>query len=157
MENSIFQSSIYAFLPIFILAIGGLLIYLLYARKRPLVYFKNKKTGQIESLYIGFNFFLFFWCIWLFGLFLYLRGLKKWGIVFTVIDLVYIFIRVYSKGGTEDPFLKYLVPIVGCICSIYIGIKGNELTGRHLLNNEYEFADNEKNNIELAKKKWHIE
>ena len=69
----------------------GFLIYFLFSKRR-IVYFKNPTTGEYESLKVGFNFFLFFFNSFLFGLFLYLRGLKNWGIFMTLLNLIYIFI-----------------------------------------------------------------
>ena len=112
---------------------------------RPLVYFKHKQSGEMESLYVGFNFSLFFLSFALFGLLLYLRGLTKWGIISTL-----------SWIGIFIPGLNILIGgfIIGA--SIYLGIKGNELTAKHLLKKGYEFMNPDSELVKRTKMLWNI-
>lgn len=146
------------FFLLFLVGIGFLIYFL--SSKRRIVYFKNPTTGEYESLKVGFNFFLFFFSSFLFGLFLYLRGLKNWGIFMTLLYLLYIFIIPLSLIAESEILMLFLISILFFIvfgCSIYLGIKGNELTGKKLLNKGFEFLDPESENVIYAKNKWNIQ
>ncbi len=136
---------------LFILGIG-ILIYMYYSRKLPLVYLKNSATEEIESIKIGFNFVLFFFGVYFFGILFFFRKLQNWGIFCLIFDLIALFIIGTAKN---DQITNLLNLFVFCL-SLYIGFKGNELTVKGLLKNGYEFVDPESDNVKLAKRKWGI-
>jgi len=122
---------------------------------RHIVIFKNSKTNKWESLKVGFNFFLLFFGFSFFGLFLYLRGLYIWGIVATILNLILFGLAYGGLADTEA--VRGLILLIMIGLSIYIAVKGNELTAKWLINKGYEFVEPESEVVIETKRKWKIE
>ena len=58
---------------------------------------------------------------------------------------------------TEIDMLYVLVGGVMLGLQIYFGIKGNELSGKNMLENGWQFADPDDHMTTLAKEKWRIQ
>jgi len=128
------------------------LVYTKYSRKLPVVYFKNPNNEKMESLKVGFNFLLFFFGLNFLGLFLFLGKLKNWGVFCLCFDII----ALYIIGKEHNIIVTYVIELIGLGFSIYFGLKGNELSGKQLLKDGYEFVDPDSENVIYAKKKWCI-
>jgi len=156
MERS---NPILSLIPFLLLILIPLLIYFLYARKRSIVYFEHPESGKMESLIVGFNFILLFFGFIFFGLLLYLRGLIKWGVFFTILNIVPLVIFSRPNDLFSDKTQSIIIISFGLIvavCQIYLGIKGNELTAKKLIKKGYHFVQPESEKVILAKKRWNI-
>lgn len=116
------------------------------------VVMKNPRTGQLRDVKIGWSWTLFLFSHF-FGLPLFLRKLNMWGCVFLVLTAI-------SVGlGFVFPSAAGLVNAVTFGLSIYLAIKGNELTAKNYLELGWNFVEPEMVESEIlkfAKVKWVI-
>ena len=112
------------------------------------VQLKNTTTGEVVQIKVGWSWTLFFFAGF-FGLPLFLRKLHVWGGVFfglLILDLVLINI---------DPILSFMLFLPTMMgMSIWIAIKGNEMTAKNFLERGYEFVDPDSDVVRFAKVRW---
>ena len=119
----------------------------------------NQRTGELKNIKVGFSWTLFLFS-GLFGLPLFLRRLYVWGAVFLALWLLYIFgPRLLAAQSTELGMataidLWLLVNIIFLGLSIWVGIKGNEMTAKNLLENGWRFAEPNSQMTRFAIAKW---
>lgn len=98
-----------------------------------LVGFKNPKTGEVKHVKCGFSWTLFLFS-GVFGLPLFLRRLNVWGFVFLALWIVnFIF-------GRELDNMIVLFIIFLCL-QLWLGFKGNEMTAKNYLENDWIIAE----------------
>ena len=131
----------------------------------------NEITGDIQHVKFGFNWMLFLFSSFL-GIPCFYRKLKEWGIVFLVIwavnriewaitfsrDNGYInrgeFLSFEYIGSFVINNIHYIILVIGL--SIYMGIKGNELTVKKLLETAYKFINPDSAKVKRAKIRFSI-
>lgn len=122
---------------------------------------RNERTGELKEVKVGFSFTLFFLSQFL-GVPLFLRKLNAWGATMAALCLLYWFLNFFPMPddnpdmltGTDILFLVITLAILGL--SIFLGVSGNEMTAKHMLENGWEFADQEDQATEFAKMKWSL-
>lgn len=109
--------------------------------------------GELKEVKVGFSWTLLFLSP-IFGIPLFMRGLSQWGqamFVLAAIQLPELFI------DTEKWHNIALIGTVLAIgCAIYLGFKGNEITAKHLLDNGWDFAEDDNHATQLAKMRWSV-
>jgi hypothetical protein len=116
---------------------------------------RNPRTGEVRTLKVGWSWVLFFWSGFL-GLPLFLRRLYGWGALFLVIFVLTI---ILDAAGESDDGAAALAGIVGLVSlglSIYLGIKGNEITGKNFLDHGWLFDEPMSTSANFARKAWRI-
>jgi len=111
---------------------------------------KNPKTGEIKEVKVGFSFILFFFSGW-FGIPLFLRKLHVWGGIFLALWIT----QAILEALAEEIFAVFLM-IVMIGLAIFLGVKGNEMTAKNYLENDWEFVEPDSEITRMAKAKWGI-
>ena len=95
--------------------------------------FQNAVTGEIKMVKVGFS-----WTLFLFGGFFglpaFMRGLNSWGVRLLLVALL-------------------LGPVVLAF-TIYLGVKGNELTAKNYLEKGWRFAEPDSLATTQGLQKW---
>jgi hypothetical protein len=113
---------------------------------------RNKTTAEIKEINVGFSWILFLFASVL-GLPLFFRRLYVWGGVFLALWIVYAVVPAMlplEDGQTIVLFLN----LVFLGLQIWLGMKGNEMTAKNLLENGWEFTDPNSDPVNYAKLKW---
>lgn len=114
---------------------------------------RHRGTGKIKYVDTGWS-----WSVFLsagfFGLPLFLRGLSLWGTVM-VITWCLRFVLPLTAGSIEDAATMqlYLSILIGGLC-LYLGFRGNALSGRHFIACGYEFSDPKSSDARIATVAW---
>ncbi len=108
---------------------------------------KNTKTGEIREIKVGWSWVLFLFSGFL-GIPLFLRGLNALGAVFLALWVVNILI--------VEEILFVILAIVSFGLSIWVGIKGNEMTAKNYLERGWQFSEPDSDAIRFAKGKWGV-
>ena len=111
------------------------------------VQFKNTITGEIVQIKVGWSWTLFFFSSFL-GIPLFLRKLHVWGGVFLALWAINLIF------ASVEPAMLLILQLVFIGLSIWLGIKGNEMTAKNLLEKGYEFVDPDSDLAKYAKGKW---
>jgi len=114
---------------------------------------KHERTGELQTIKIGWSWTLFlfsqFW-----GIPLLLRRLFDWAGVQIVLSAL---ICIFLDEAETDPDFE-LFPLIISLCAfglaIYLGLKGNEITGKQLLRDGWAFAEPESAVTQRAKRAW---
>ncbi|MDR6114125.1 MULTISPECIES: hypothetical protein [unclassified Sphingomonas] len=120
----------------------------------------NDRTGEVKDIKIGFSFTLFFFSSVL-GIPLFLRKLNQWGGCMLLMCIVYWCVNYLPMPDDGEPwpsgsdvfFTALSFAMLGF--SIFFGIKGNEMTAKHLLENGWSFMEDDRA-TEFAKIKWSL-
>ncbi|MFG1433025.1 hypothetical protein V5F44_18555 [Xanthobacter sp. V2C-8] len=115
---------------------------------------KNPKTGELKAIGVGWN-WLFFLLGWLAGVPLFLYRLYLLGGLMILINVVS---SVFSASGAHD---NPVGPLIGFMAQlgylVYLGLKGNELIAKSLLDKGWIFAKPESLEAQVAMSQWKIE
>jgi len=115
---------------------------------------KNPKTGEIKEVKVGWSWVLFLFS-GLFGLPLFLRKLNVWGAVFLSL-WVLLMIAPAVILGEEGQTIYILLNLIFLGLEIFLGIKGNEMTVKNYLENNWVFVDPDSELTKMAKMRWGI-
>ena len=115
---------------------------------------KNPKTGEIKEIKVGWSWTLFFFSGF-FGLPLFLRKLHVWGSIFLSL---WVLNMIMGAALAPEQALVYsiLFMFIQIGLAIFIGIKGNEMTAKNHLENNWVFIDPNSEITKLAKMRWGI-
>lgn len=119
------------------------------------VQIKNPKSGEIKEIKIGWSWILFLFSGF-FGLPLFLRKLNVWGGIFFALWIGYIIIPMFLPPGAALS-ISLFIGLIMTGLSIYMGLKGNEITVKNYLENGWEFIDPESDITKMAKMKWKLQ
>ena len=116
------------------------------------VQFKNLKTGEVKSVKVGWC-----WTLFLFGgvlgIPLFLRGLKMWGsIMLALWVIVNVGTSIMPASAAELTGSFVGLAVLGLL--ILFGMKGNEMTAKNYLENDWEFAEPDSELVSMAKQTW---
>lgn len=115
---------------------------------------KNPKTGEIKEVKVGWSWTLFLFS-GLFGLPLFLRKLHIWGAIFLVLWVVNL-IAPSALPADEGAIISIGLFIIFFALQIFLGIKGNEMTAKNYLENNWAFAEPDSELTKMAKMRWGI-
>jgi hypothetical protein len=87
------------------------------------------------------------------GIPLFLRRLHVWGAVFLALWIVDVLVTV-SASPEQGSAIVLTINLIFCGLQIWLGIKGNEMTAKNLLENGWEFADSGSDPVRFARLKW---
>jgi hypothetical protein len=110
--------------------------------KTDYVSLRNKTTGEIKKLKIGWSWTCLFWS-GLLGIPLFVRGLNVWGAIMVAIWAVNWFIS--DTAGTS------VLALVGIGLAVFFAIKANAMAGKQYLERGWEFASP---NANVARRAW---
>lgn len=114
---------------------------------------RNSRSGELKEIKVGFSWVLLFFSSFL-GLPLILRRLYVWGGVFLALWGVNL-IGPTIAGSDEDAFaIQLVIFLIMLGLSVWMGIKGNEMTGKNLLEQGWEFIDPNGDATKFAKMRW---
>jgi hypothetical protein len=113
---------------------------------------RNKSTGETKTVKVGFSWILFLFASCL-GLPLFLRRLYVWGAVFLALWIVDLLVAVMVPAE-DGQIIVFFFNMVFFGLQIWLGIKGNELTAKNLLENGWEFTDSGSDAVRFARIKW---
>lgn len=122
---------------------------------------RNERTGELKEVKVGFSFTLFFLSQFL-GIPLFLRKLNTWGATMAALCILYWVLDYFPMpdDGQDYPtgsdILFLVIGLVMLGFSIFFGVSGNEMTAKHMLENGWEFADQDDQATEFAKMKWSL-
>jgi hypothetical protein len=111
--------------------------------------FKNPRTGEVKQVKVGWSWILFLFSGF-FGLPLFLRRLQMWGWIFLALWAVNL------VGSSLVPGIAVIMFFIFLGLVIFMGIKGNELTAKNLLDLGWMFAEPESETTKRAKITWGI-
>lgn len=114
---------------------------------------KNPKSGEIKGLKVGWSWTLFFFSgFW--GIPLFLRGLKAQGFLFLGLSVVAGLFVSASLTSEEAMGNLILFQLIGLGLSIWMGVKGNEMTAKRYLENGWQFTAPHSDAAKFARGKW---
>jgi hypothetical protein len=117
--------------------------------------FKNTKTAEIRKVKVGWSWTLFFFSGWL-GVPLFMRKLNRLGMVFLGLWGSSTILQFSMGRGNGSEGLAVIVFLIAVGLSIWIGVKGNELTAKNYLNAGWQFAEPDSEATRFGKLKWGI-
>lgn len=115
---------------------------------------QNPQTKEIRLVKVGWSWVLFFFSSF-FGIPLFLRKLRSWGYLMLGLGVATPILALL----TTNPFGSFLHFVTLCAnfaFSIYLGIKGNEITTKTWLAQGWQFADPNAEATKFAKMQWGI-
>jgi hypothetical protein len=115
--------------------------------------FRNPTTTEVKFVKIGWSWTLFLWSGF-FGIPLFWRGLIVWGFVFVAFSFSWIGSNLMSISA--EIATKIILFFVESGLQIFMGVKGNEITAKHYLENGWQFADPQSDLTKYAKGRWGI-
>jgi hypothetical protein len=107
---------------------------------------RNKATGEIKRLKIGWSWTCFFWSGFL-GIPLFLRGLNVWGAVMLALWGIGLFL----PGQIS---LTLVLAMIGIGFAIFFGGKANAMAGKQYLERGWEFTSPVALSTEKARRAW---
>lgn len=118
------------------------------------VMLKNEKTGELKGIKVGWSWVLFFWSGFL-GIPLFLRRLNMFGIMFLALWFLN-FVVNFALPPSETIIVQCgLFPLFFGL-TIWMGVKGNELTAKNYLENGWVFLNADSEETKHAKEKWKL-
>lgn len=115
----------------------------------------NPSTGEGKEVKIGWSWILFLFSSFL-GIPLFLRKLYVWGGVMLILWLVYIIAPSIMSTEEESVGLFVVLNLIFLGLSIWLGLKGNEMTAKNYLELGWKFSNPESDEVKFAKNKWGI-
>jgi hypothetical protein len=116
------------------------------------VFLRNRSTGETKKVKVGFSWILFLFASCL-GIPLFLRRLYVWGAVFLALWIVDVLVVVMASPE-EGSAIALSINLIFFGLQIWLGIKGNEMTAKNLLENGWEFTDSGSYAVRFARLKW---
>ncbi|MDR2056010.1 MAG: hypothetical protein LBQ10_09125 [Desulfovibrio sp.] len=116
---------------------------------------KNPKTGESKEVKVGWSWILFLFSGF-FGLPLFLRKLNVWGAIFLVLCIVFLVAPNVIPNDDDSFALSLVLQLSSCGLSIFLGIKGNEMTAKNYLESGWMFAEPDSQQTKMAKSRWGI-
>jgi hypothetical protein len=116
---------------------------------------KNPRTGEVKEVKVGWSWILFLFSGF-FGLPLFLRKLSVWGGVFLALSLANVVLSIAGDNNEAAAGMTVLLMLLGLGLSIFMGVKGNEMTAKNYLEQGWSFSDAEAEQTRIAKIKWGI-
>jgi hypothetical protein len=117
--------------------------------------FRNPHTGETRKVKVGWSWVLFLFSGVL-GLPLFLRGLSTWGAVFAGFWAVNIGVNLMAGQNPEAASLSLGMTLVGFGLAVFMGVKGNEITAKHLASEGWRALDPNSEFTKMALAKWGI-
>jgi len=115
----------------------------------------NPKTGEVKEVKIGWSWTLFIFSSFL-GIPLFLRKLNIWGGVILILWIANIIAQSAMQSEDEGLGVMILFNLIFCCLSIWLGIKGNEMTAKNYLELGWTFSNPDSDEVKFAKGKWGI-
>ena len=113
------------------------------------VQIKNDKNGETKRLKIGWSWILFLFSGFL-GIPLFMRRLHLLGGIFLGLWALNFVIGLTIL----DPTAPIALFIIFLILQVWLGIKGNEITGKNYLEHGWSFVDSDGLEAKYARSKW---
>lgn len=108
---------------------------------------KNPKTGVVKPVKVGWSWTLFFFSNF-FGIPLFMRGLRGFGILFAAVDILYVIVNHFSFA------LASFIGLIQVVLAIWIALTGNSLTGDRYLKTGWQFVDEDSESAQMARERW---
>lgn len=116
---------------------------------------KNPRTGELRKIKVGFSWVLFLLSS-LVGIPLFLQRLYLLGALMIVVNIASSSIMNSAAEANSGPGVLLGLG-VQLAYLLYLGIKGNELTAKSLLDKGWVFAKPDSPEAQLAASRWSIE
>ena len=115
----------------------------------------NPRTGELKAIKVGFSWTLLLFAGF-FGIPLMLRKLYGWAALFLAISLLSPFAMELANAETDqEVFIAFTLSFGFQLAALLIiAIKGNELTAKRLIDKGWTFANPDRLETQLAKRKW---
>lgn len=114
---------------------------------------QHERTGEIKSVKVGWSWTLFlfsqFW-----GVPLFLRHLFDWGMINFILSLLFYYSMSLAEADPNELLLALAIGIAAIGVSIYLGLRGNELTAKQLLRAGWIFANPDDVTAQQARREW---
>ncbi len=118
--------------------------------------FKNPDTNEIKNVKVGWSWTLFFFSAWL-GVPLFMRKLNFWGGIFLSFWLLNSFLQISMRRASNADGIAVLLFLMILGLTIWIAIKGNEMTAKNYLKLGWKFAEPNSEATRFGKLKWGID
>lgn len=115
------------------------------------VRFRDPGTGKLKDVKVGWSWTLFMYSSF-FGLPLFLRKLHFWGLVFLALSIVDMLAP--SVVNTDTLAYAGVASVVFLLPAVWIGLMGNEMTARALLERGWMLVDPQSDAARQACRKW---
>ncbi|ABS67503.1 conserved hypothetical membrane protein [Xanthobacter versatilis] len=120
------------------------------------VVMKNPRTGELKAVKVGFSWILFLFSS-VFGLPLFLRKLYMLGGFMAGWRVLAILVSLLPIDPAMRDALTMTIFVGDIGLMIWLGLKGNELTAKNLLDHGWIFAKPESLEAQYAMSRWKIE
>jgi hypothetical protein len=117
--------------------------------------FKNPESGEIRQVKVGFSWMLFFFSGFI-GVPLFYRGLITWGVIYAGFWVLAMIFNLASGSSDTAAALYLLISLVGLALSVFMGVKGNEITARSLLARGWRVLDTDSDFTRMGLARWGI-
>ena len=117
---------------------------------------KNPRTGELKAVKVGFSWILFLFSS-VFGLPLFLRKLYMLGGFMAGWRVLAILVSLLPIAPAMRDALTMTIFAGDIGLMIWLGLKGNELTAKNLLDHGWIFAKPESLEAQYASSRWGIE
>ncbi len=129
-----------------------LITYIIKNSKTMKVTFIREATGEVKQVGFGFSWILFLFS-GLLGIPCFIRGLNNWGFIFLILWLAN-WIFPYLMPDFDAVVFILILGLIWLGLQIYIGVNGNELTAKNLLDKGFKVQNPEDASVKYAKAKW---
>ena len=117
--------------------------------------FKNPQSGEIRQVKVGFSWVLFFFSSFV-GLPLFFRGLVTWGVIYAGFWVLYMIANLASGSSDSAAGIFFLISLVSLVMSIFMGLKGNEITAKSLLARGWRVTDLDSEFTRMGLARWGV-
>jgi hypothetical protein len=118
------------------------------------IYYKNPKTGEVQSTGTGYNLTLSaFSIVW--GIPLFIKKLHSWGYIYLTFMSVYLLLYPQFKNREFGAIIVFILFAGGL--STYLGVKGNRLLAINYLENGWRLQNPSDKEVIEVLKKWGLE
>lgn len=117
--------------------------------------FKNPQSAEMRQVKVGFSWVLFFFSGFI-GLPLFFRGLFTWGAIYAGFWVLLMITNLASGSSDSAAGLYLVMSLVGLLMSIFMGVKGNEITAKSLLARGWRVMDADSELTRMGLARWGI-